>query len=98
MRDSERRERVGLMGADNLVPREFCSGNRKHLVSVALEYWGEHNWDLLLFLFMLIVQFSTDPISNCIKTELLTSDISTRIYDIFFGNYFNIEVVEKKTN
>ena len=47
---------------------------------------------------MLIVQFSTDPISNCIKTELLTSDISTRFYDIFFGNYFNIEVVEKKTN
>ena len=35
MRDSERRERVGLMGADNLVLREFCSGNRKHLVSVA---------------------------------------------------------------
>ena len=35
MRDSEERERVGLMGADNLVPREFCSGNRKHLDSLS---------------------------------------------------------------
>lgn len=41
MRDSdpgEERERVGLMGADSLLPRELYSGNNiLHLVSGLLE-------------------------------------------------------------
>lgn len=61
------------MGADSLVPGELYSGNNISTFSLGcVGIMGRRNWDISLFLFMLIVQFSTDPISNCINTELLT--------------------------
>lgn len=77
------------MGADSLVPRELYSGNNMSTFSLGCAgIMGTHNWDISLFLFMLIVQFSTDPISNCIKTEHICVLIFTHDFRIFLEKLF----------